>query len=733
MSDEIGRPSGAIKSRDSLFVAKNKIDRDRRERYEFGPFLLEPAERKLMLGNEVVVLTPKAFDTLVLLVRNSGHLLEKDELLSMVWPDSFVEEGNLSNNIFLLRKALGEDPPYIETVPKRGYRFVGAVRQLPLAAPPRLEEPPELHRELASEVSIGAKSRKGWLRIAGPIFVGVACALAALFAYRGSRPRAEPATLTAAPFSALPGRQSGPTFSPDGSHVAFAWDGDPASGSSGSDLYVRALGSETLLRLTQHPSRCIDAAWSPDGTQIAFHRVSGSDTGVYVVPALGGPERKLRATHIPYCFTAISWSPDGKWIAFVDSLPSGESYRIHLLSLETLESKEIPHAPKCQAEWWPAFSSDGKQLAYQCLQGGAESGIYSVATSSGEPKLITQFSGFPQGIAWTADNRRLIVSNYSNAGELVEVTVADGSLRKLPFADSSLPAISRKGDKLAYSARTYNKNIWRKDLLHPQSAAVKLISSTREQFDPQYSPDGSHIAFESTRAGIQEIWISDAEGTNLVQVSNFKNPQTGWPHWSPDGKKIAFDSRESGHPEVYTVDISERVPRKLLTNVAGNSVPSWSRDGKWIYFVLNEVRGQRIYRCPANGGDAVALSQPGDYSFGPIESYDGETVYFTTFGTNSTLHAVSVKHPGAESVLQEMPPVRNMTLWALAPGGIYFVSPDASRSVQYFDFATKKVRQIFEIEKGLAYGLSVSPDERWILYSQIDEQKSELMLVDHFR
>ena len=133
MSDEIGQPSGSIKNRDSLFVAKNKIDRDRRERYEFGPFLLEPAERKLMRGNEVVVLTPKAFDTLVLLIRNSGHLLEKDELLRMLWPDSFVEEGNLSNNIFVLRKALGEDPPYIETVCKRGYRFVGAVRQLPRA------------------------------------------------------------------------------------------------------------------------------------------------------------------------------------------------------------------------------------------------------------------------------------------------------------------------------------------------------------------------------------------------------------------------------------------------------------------------------------------------------------------------------------------------------------------------------------------------------------------------
>ena len=155
MSDEIGLRGGARNIRDSLSVASEAANRDTPQIYEFGPFRLEPSERKLLRGNEIVALTPKAFDTLVLLVRNSGHLIEKDELLRRLWPDSFVEEGSLSNNIFMLRKALGEDPPFIETVPRRGYRFVGAVRQLPDAAPTRLEKPlVEGHREVANEVSM---------------------------------------------------------------------------------------------------------------------------------------------------------------------------------------------------------------------------------------------------------------------------------------------------------------------------------------------------------------------------------------------------------------------------------------------------------------------------------------------------------------------------------------------------------------------------------------------------
>ena len=123
------------------------------EIYEFGPFRLEPAERKLLRAGKAVALTPKAFDTLHLLVRNSGHLVEKDELIGTLWPDSVVEEGNLTTNIFLLRKALGQDPEYIETVPKRGYRFLSAVRRLPAVDRAGPESPPGIEGESADKMS----------------------------------------------------------------------------------------------------------------------------------------------------------------------------------------------------------------------------------------------------------------------------------------------------------------------------------------------------------------------------------------------------------------------------------------------------------------------------------------------------------------------------------------------------------------------------------------------------
>jgi TolB-like protein/DNA-binding winged helix-turn-helix (wHTH) protein/Tfp pilus assembly protein PilF len=160
MSNETSQRSASGGHRDSLSAAKETPSQETPQLYEFGPFRLDPTERKLLRGNEIVALTPKAFDTLLLLVRNSGHLLEKDELITMLWPDSFVEEGSLSNNIFLLRKALGEDPAFIETVPRRGYRFIGAVRQFPPAEPTHLEKPPE--GGAPGILPLLAKARRSW-------------------------------------------------------------------------------------------------------------------------------------------------------------------------------------------------------------------------------------------------------------------------------------------------------------------------------------------------------------------------------------------------------------------------------------------------------------------------------------------------------------------------------------------------------------------------------------------
>jgi Tol biopolymer transport system component/DNA-binding winged helix-turn-helix (wHTH) protein len=679
----------------------------------FATFELDLQAQELRKAGVRLKLTGQPFQVLAILLEQPGTVVTRDELQKRLWPDTFVDvDHNLNTAINKIREALGdssENPRFVETLPRRGYRFIGQVsRQIPSVAD-------------SGEITKGIGRKIAAWTLAGAVFV-----VAGFSVYLRSRPRLEPVSLSPRPFTSYPGVETAPAFSPDGSRIAFAWNGDAGAGRKGFDLYVKAIGSETLLRLTNHPSEFISPAWSPDGTQIAFYRLLSGDTGIYVVPALGGPERKLHSTNVPHKVDIpISWSPDGRDIAFTDFLAGTEYKRVYLLSLETLETRQVPNAPKCTYDGLPAFSHSGKDLAYECLQHTySDFGIYSVGLPDGPPKLVATHSNFPIGMAWSADDSRLLFSEApgENDSWINEVRLADGSVHRLPLPHSATkPTISVTGNKLAYSASSDNINIWRKDLVNPDSPAVRLLTSTREQADAQYSPDGRHIAFDSSRAGNQDVWLSDAEGGNLVQLSTSGG---GNPRWSHDGSKIVFDNDS----DIYIVDVSERVPRKLVTNVKPAFGPTWSHDDKWIYFTT--ALGERIFRCPAVSGEATPVSSKTAYR--PLESSDGKTVYFVTRPSIPTLKAVSVNSPGTEYFVQGIGPLLSQFKWTIAPAGIYFVSADARRSLQYFDFGTKRVRRIFDIDRDFADGLSVSPDGRWVLYSQVDVENRDIMIVDHF-
>src|SRR6202171_106247 len=306
MSDEIRQRAGFKNIRDSLSVARETVNPDTPQLYEFGPFRLEPSERKLLRGNQIVVLTPKAFDTLLLLVRNSGHLLEKDELITMLWPDTFVEEGSLSNNIFLLRKALGEDPAYIETVPRRGYRFVGAVRQLPHAASPlRPEKPAEGPRELTNEVSmdwrpptpsvvaIPANVRRLWRTLAAIAAAVVAMLVVGAAVWWRSFLR-QPDRSQWVQLTHLPDSVTQPALSADGRMLTFI-RGDSTFVGPGQ-LYVKILPDGEPAQLTHDNLYKMSPAFSPDGSRIAYTTVDPQfhwDT--WVVPTLRGEPQPLLA------------------------------------------------------------------------------------------------------------------------------------------------------------------------------------------------------------------------------------------------------------------------------------------------------------------------------------------------------------------------------------------------------------------------------------------------------
>ena len=318
-------------------------------------------------------------------------------------------------------------------------------------------------------------------------------------------------------------------------------------------------------------------------------------------------------------------------------------------------------------------------------------------------------------------------------GDLWEVSLDQpGYAQKLPVGhDASDLALSRSGARLAYVKSAKNVNIWRLDLTGSPPQAQKAVVSSRVEVSPNFSPDGRKIAFESNRTGSNEVWVSDTDGSNPIQLTSFGIRSTGTPRWSPDGKFIAFDSRISGEANIYLVDPQGGVPRRLEIDIHANSQPGWSHDGDWIYFVNGDDSFQpSVWKVPSQGGHAVQIAQK-QASY-PIESADGQYVYFIR---DKSLWRVRTDGSG-EQVVKGMPELKVQgDEWYPVSSGIYFMSHSGDKAaIEFFDFTTERVRRIYEMGKSPPWigGMPVSSDGKWLLFPQMDQDSSNLMLIENW-
>ena len=572
--------------------------------------------------------------------------------------------------------------------------------------------------------------------------VALALALGGAIGYRYFRkPPAPP--MRVVPFTSFLGRQDDARFSPDGNQIAFSWDGEKGDN---WDIYVKLIGVEKPLRLTTDPGEDRSPAWSPDGRYIAFCRHAEREDGIYEVPALGGTERKLQSLSLgaDWPRASLDWSPDGKYLAYVDARQGQQGTSIFLLTVDNPEDKRpltTPPTPDA-TDWSPRFSPDSGSVGFIRMPGRGEAMDFHVLRlAGGEPKRLTFDNVSIGGLDWTP-NGAYIVFSSQRLGEmgLWKVAAAGGEPARLSVgqADSFQPALSRDGHRLAYTLKSGNVNIWRyqvQPVSRRNTSPTELIASIGLNRSQQFSPDGKRIVFASTRSGNSQIWVCDSDGSNPLQLTSFGGGLTGTPRWSPDGRQIAFDSEaEEGHGEVYVVNAEGGKPRRLTTatGTSNNYVPSWSRDGKWIYFASDRNEAWQIWKMPAQGGQAVQVTTKG--GFAAFESPDGQTLYYAKGQNAAGLWKLPLQG-GEETPLLEQLGAGYWGYWAVARDGIYFYDIN-TKALEFFSFATHTVSEIANPEKAairLNPGLAVSPDGRWLLYAQNDEETSHIMLVENFR
>ena len=750
------------------------------DRVRFGPYEVDLHTHELWKHGTRLKLVGQPFEILAVLVRRPGQLVTRDELRSQLWPgDTFVDFNHgLNAAVNKLRDALcdsAEDPKYIETLPRRGYRFIAEIESV--AAPRTVQAPAQTARTPAEGYAVAAPATDGRVNyepvgaLATGIFgnyggeagrvaeqgeqrrrfgaavrrYGVYSAAAVLVVGLGLwlfqvleyRPRLgleaneaenrSPSIFS--PLTNLSDRTSDPAFSPDGSRVAFRRVSF-VPGTSG--IWVKKIGAEELVQVTNSADDS-SPAWSPDGRSIAFSRLFDKKRAIFEVPASGGEARPLYMTTLVLDRTRIDWSPDGRTIAFTARGKQGNS-AIFLLSPYENSARQLSMPQPSEEDWGPSFSPDGNQIAF--WRSGR---VVEMPSEGGEIRALTmEFFHVLGSPAWSADGKNIYFAGLSgNVGGLWRVPVSGGDPVRIRETAESVwnPAVSKRGFRLAVELMSTARSIDEVDVDRPGQTPRTLITSMGgENAGQQLSPDGKRMAFFSDRTGGLDIWLCDRNGQNLVQLTALGT--AGSPQWSPDGREIVFDvglERDWRAPRaLFLIDADGGSPRPLLQDRFSNGRPIWSHDGRWIYFASDRSGDWQVWKIRKTGGAPVQITKEG--GFAAQESSDGTYVYYSK--TRFDFPEIWRVPTGGGYETPLYPGIRphDWAAWQLLDSGIVFAGAgEGDHSViVFYDFAKQSMSGLGILERP-PFWLTSTRDGKSVIFDQPEQKESHVMLLENFR
>ena len=507
------------------------------------------------------------------------------------------------------------------------------------------------------------------------------------------------------------------------------------------DLYVLLIGADTPLRLTHSTDGILGApAWSPDGREIAFSRCNGKNDGVYVVPALGGTERKL--THVGCPDTEpgqLAWLSNGQEMLMIDHCPDRGTFGLVVFSLASGNKRCLTYSGRKNAfdiVYHFSLSPDAKTVAFIAAAAAPCFGdIYTIPLSGGMPHSLTlggrcfgELTRSSSALMWTPDSKSIVfVSRRSTLPSLWRVSANGGTAQRETFYPA-IGSISKDGRRLVYPEQTVAEGpaIWRADLATAGGPVMNNREVIRTQFAeiaPQVSPTGAQIAWRSDRTGYGQIWTSGAGGEGPLQLAHL-DWYSGVPRWSPDGKWIAFNQVTDNERQIFVVNSEGRGLRQITNGPYANADPSWSRDGRSIYFSSMRTGSWQVWRHSLEDGAELQITVNG--GFDPFESYDGHTVYFSKI-YQAGIWSVPASGGTELLVVPDRPQIGYWGYWGITKAGLYVLNTEAKLGprIEFYEFATRRISPVFTLAKkpwALQSSLSATSDGKAIYYVLFDQQ-----------
>lgn len=637
--------------------------------YEFGQFRLDARDHLVLRNGEVVPLPPKTFDLLLALVESSGRVLSKEELMKQVWPDSFVEEANLSHHVFTLRKALGEDGEgrYIETIPRRGYRFVASVTEISnegtdivLAERTRsrvvIEEESETSdtRQFASaqetspliitpadaqttNTKAAPASSITRRRTRALLLVGLTLlvSMAAFSWYDLSRSGKSAAIKRTMKITRVTnsGKVGTASISPDGRFIAY--DENYTSGKG--TLYVMQVGTNNEIQLLDSDERMFGGtAFSPDGGLIYYVCYDRNDPqgALYRIPVLGGPPTRL----IGDFDSMFSISPDGREVAFYrkDSTHKEESIVVAALDGRNERALLTRHQSDTILVGMPAWSPQGSLIAFGASKAGeaeAPAGgasLFVADVGSGGIKQLSaerfvdigkmNWKPDGQGLVFVAFRPRVGNQLYYLSYPACEVRRITNDL--LTYGNYGLGITS---DSAALTADVWESSaqVWTIGADGGAGRASQLTLGDDDGRQGIASLRDGRIAYVARTNDEYDIWTAKEDGTGArpLTADSFSEGDISA---TPDGRYLVFISDRVGGSHLFRIETDGAGLKQLTFGDAHDSAPDCSPDGNWVAFASTSDGKTTLWKVPVEGGSPVQLT---DYeSTSPAFSPDGTMI-----------------------------------------------------------------------------------------------------------
>lgn len=536
------------------------------------------------------------------------------------------------------------------------------------------------------------------------------------------------------PLTSYPGVEADPAWSPDGRQVAFVWNGKTGKD---FDIYVLTLGESEPRRLTTAEGADLQPAWSPDGRWIAYQR--GPDPAgfwsVHLVSSAGGEDRELLRRAAPV--GDVEWSRDGRSLIVQMVRTSRRVADLWKVPLDGGIPRRVTRAPDdIVGDMRPALSPDGRMLAFCRKTAWRTAEVFLLEVTPdlepvGEPRQATHL-GFVDRPVWMPDGSRLLFEASGKGAGIWQLEVHTGRLSPVigPPDRASQPAVIRRPDghtALVFTNQHVEQAIWRYAAADRAAAPVQLVPSTRSQFLPQFSNDGTHLAFSSTRSGSPEIWIARVDGTGLRQMTDMRHPVTDMGHWSPDDTILSFVAHTREGRRLYFVAVPDGEPEAVSPPDVEGIGSGWSKDGRFYYYASARTGRREVWRV-----DRVTRAHEQMTTGGADRGFESGTGTFYYWAlTADARPSLRRRSAQGDEPVQLTPRPHPLELTVTSPRGFYYRAVDSSTIYHYDELADRSTR-VITIPRPLGM-FTVSPGGDFVAGSFLEREVVDLMLIERFR